>query len=115
GDGRMESVSAPLASAQVVASGRDEVFRAVQVGVAVQPDVSLRTEEETLDLGKAPHSAGFTPGFKFAPSGLGPYPNTPSPWDAVRTPGFFLPFTVENTGNVNLMNLRTAKVSWPVL
>ncbi len=112
--GRLESISAPTASAQVIASGRDEVFRAVQVGVAVQPDISLRTEEETLDLGKLPQSAGYTPIHDFAPTDYGPYAGTQSLWDQIRTPGFFLPFTVENTGNVNLVNLRTAKISWPV-
>ena len=30
--------------------------------------------------------------------------------DSVRTPGFFAPFSVQNQGNVNLWNVRTAKI-----
>lgn len=95
---------------QAATTAREEVFRQFQVGVAVPPDVSLRTEEETIDLGKMPHGGGYDPTTPFAPSYVGPYAGGLSPWDTPGLATFFRPFTVKNTGNVNLVNVRVAKI-----
>ncbi len=93
---------------QQVATGtsREDVYREFMVGVGVPPDINLRTEEQTIDLGNEAHGLGFAPGIPFAPSGIGPYPVA----DNNNYDRFFAPFTVRNQGNVNLINLRVAKV-----
>ncbi|NLH99971.1 MAG: hypothetical protein GX446_10840 [Chthonomonadales bacterium] len=111
GDGRYQGSALQSRATQAVANAREEVYRQFATGVAVPPDLSLRAEEETIDLGKVPHSAGYVPGVPFAPSGIGPYLNTPSPFDPSGSQGLFAPFTVRNTGNVNLVNLRVAKLA----
>jgi len=116
GDGRYQGSSVDAENQQAAGIGREEVFRQLNVGVAVPPDISIRTEEETVDIGKVPHSLGFTPNIPFAPSGLGPYNggapmnSLVSPWDVPGQTTFFQPFTVKNHGNVNLVNVRVAKV-----
>ncbi|HSV74029.1 MAG TPA: hypothetical protein VLH79_09745 [Chthonomonadales bacterium] len=87
-------------------------FRQLNVGIAVPPDVAIRTEEETVDLGKAPHSMGYAPGVPFAPAGIGPYASAPSRFDHPLNPDerFFAPFTVKSDSNVNLVNVRVAKI-----
>ena len=100
-------------------SQREMAFRQFNVGVSVPPDLNMAANEETLDLGKAPHSLGYSPGDKvpFEPTGVGAYTASISPWDdptgQVDPSGnahrFFLPFTVINRGNVNLVNLLVAK------
>ena len=87
-------------------------YRQLNVGVAVPPDIAIRTEEETVDIGKAPHSMGYAPGVPFAPAGIGPYASAPSPFDLPLDPDvrFFAPFTVKSDSNINLVNVRVAKV-----
>jgi hypothetical protein len=108
-DGRYEGTGVQTQNRQNVTTTREEVFRSFNVGVAVAPDLNLRTEELTVDIGKAPHSMGFAPNVPFAPSGIGPYRNGTGPFDDPALPALFLPFTVQNHGNVNLFNLRVAK------
>jgi hypothetical protein len=111
GDGRYQGSGLQARATQTVANAREEVYRQFAAGVAVPPDIALRAEEETIDLGKVPHSAGYVPGAPFAPSAIGPYLNSPSPFDPVQGNGLFAPFTIKNTGNVNLVNLRVAKLA----
>ncbi len=111
GDGRYQGSGLQARATQTVANAREEVYRQFATGVAVPPDIALRAEEETIDLGKVPHSAGYVPGVPFAPSAIGPYLNTPSPFDPQNGAGLFAPFTIRNTGNVNLGNLRVAKLA----
>ena len=113
---RLEAVGSPGATQQTLTTGQEEVYRQLTVGATIPPDLKTRVEEETIDLGKMPHGSGYSPFLPFAPSGVGPYPSLPagaqsiSPWNAPNMPQFFAPFTVRNTGNVNLLNLRAAKV-----
>lgn len=117
GDGRYQGAALGAQAAQTTQTAREEVYRQFSTGVAVPPDLGLRAEEQTIDLGKVPHSAGYVPGLPFAPSAIGPYLNTPSPFDppssgaSATGPALFAPFTVKNTGNVNLVNLRVAKLA----
>lgn len=111
GDGRYQGTAVQAQTAQVNQTAREEVFRQFAAGVAVPPDIALRAEEETIDLGKVPHSAGYVRGMPFAPSGIGPYLLSPSPFDDPNGFSLFAPFTIKNTGNVNLVNLRVAKVA----
>lgn len=88
--------------------------RQMKVGIGVPPNIQIRTEEETIDLGKAPHALGYTPSLPFAPSGIGPYSTAPyngvSPYDVTGLPSFFAPFTVKSDSNVNLVDVRVAKI-----
>jgi len=129
-------------------------YRAVELGIAVPPDFKMRVQEETLDLGKVPVGAGYSPlpaapaspptgsspyTLPFEPTGMGTWANggTPmvSPWDDPRAVGgtlpfygstgnltyflpppvslgeFFIPFTLVNEGNVNLLDVRVAKLT----
>lgn len=105
-------------NAQQQFNGREDVYRQLSVGIGVPPDIKLHTDEETIDIGNVPHGLGFAPdGTKtpFAPGGFGPYNGAApyntyrSPWDNTTT-SFFRPFTIKNQGNVNLVNVRVAKV-----
>jgi len=114
GDGVFQGF-APLVSQgqRVTPMAREEVFRQMNVAFAVPPDVNLRTEEETIDLGQVPHGMGYHPTLAFHPSYMGQYSTTPnpaSPWDSPTGFQLFQPFTVRNEGNVNLWNVRTAKI-----
>lgn len=109
GDGKYQGAAVQTTALQTQTQTREEVYRSVGVGLAVSPDLNMRTEEETIDLGRAPHGAGLTPTIPFLPSGVGPYVNTPSPFDSSNGFHLFAPFTVRNQGNVNLTNLRVAK------
>lgn len=118
GDGVFQGF-APLVSQgqRVTPQAREEVFRQMNVSFSVPPDVNIRTEEETIDLGKVPHGMGYAPGAAntFEPSFMGQHNGgnpfgTQSVWDSSRFLQFFQPFTVRNEGNVNLWNVRTAKI-----
>jgi hypothetical protein len=85
-------------------------YRQMNVGVSVPPDVNIATVETTVDLGNVPQSEGYAPALPFGPVGIGPYAAQPDPWDTPGLPSFFRPFTIQNQGNVNLVNLRAAKV-----
>lgn len=103
--GRYEGAQLRAQAQQAGTQAREEVYREFLTGVAVSPDLSLRVEEQTIDLGDVPHGLGYAPNIPFAPTGIGPYRTVSSPYES-----FFAPFTVKNTGNVNLVNLRVAKV-----
>jgi|GEM_PF-2549854 len=92
-------------------------FRQFNVGLAVPPDFSIQTQEQTVDLGQEPQGAGYSPfgangtySIPFAPSGVGPYTGSTSPWDNPNGTSFFAPFTIKNNGNINLLDLRVAKL-----
>lgn len=113
-DGTFQGFAPSVTQGQRVAlQAREEVFRQLNVGFAVPPDVDLHTEEETVDIGTVAHGMGYTPstlGTPFAPSYMGVYQNAQSVWDSTAGFEFFKPFTVRNQGNVNLVNVRAAKV-----
>ncbi len=101
-------------------AGVNEAYRALEVGVSVPPGVKMRVAETTLDVGKLPHGTGYTPltnnsqprSFQvpFAPDMS---PGLPGPfiWDDPTLQGeFFRPFTVYNESNVNLVDVRVAKL-----
>ena len=96
-----------------------QTSRQFSLGVGVPPNFKMRVEESTLDIGKVSHSFGYSPldgagsyVNPFAPTGLGPYQSTNSPWNDENQIGdFFRPFTLINESNVNLVDLRIAKLS----
>ncbi|MCS6777980.1 MAG: hypothetical protein RMJ43_06575 [Chloroherpetonaceae bacterium] len=94
-----------------------DAYRAFELGITVPPAIRMRVAEQTLDVGKVPHGMGYSyydPGtgryrLPFAPTGTGPYQGSNiSPWD-----GFFLPFTLYNESNINLFDVRVAKLTGP--
>jgi hypothetical protein len=113
-DGVFQGFAPGVTQGQRVAlQAREEVYRQLNVGFTVPPAVDLHTEEETVDIGTAPHGMGYTPstlGTPFGPSYMGVYQNAQSVWDASVGFEYFKPFTVRNQGNVNLVNVRVAKV-----
>jgi hypothetical protein len=101
-------------------AGVTEAFRAMEFGIAVPPGVKMRVAESTLDAGKMPHGTGYTPltnlnnarSFQvpFVPD-MSPAVAGPFYWDNPNLGGeFFRPFTLYNESNVNLVNLRVAKL-----
>ncbi len=96
-----------------------QTSRQFSLGLGVPPNFKMRVEESTLDIGKVPHSHGYSPldgagsyVNPFAPTGLGPYQNANSPWNDENQIGdFFRPFTLISESNVNLVDLRIAKLS----
>lgn len=97
----------------------NSAYRAFEVGMTVPPTYKMRVQEQTIDFGKLPHGTGVTDfdptgkihSVRFSPSGLGPYQNAPSPWDDENQLGvFFRPFTLVNESNVNLFDVRVAKL-----
>ena len=104
-------------------------YRGVQVGLTVPPSIKMRVSESTIDLGKMPHGTGFsdTNGnayrIPYAPVGVGPYVNPAGvlPWDSfIDSNGatvngalgsFFRPFTLTSDSNINLLDLRIAKLA----
>jgi hypothetical protein len=100
------------------------------VGLSVPPHTSMRVQESTINLGNLPQGSGFTaatgnsapPYYAkyplpavanssvFAPS----MPNAPSVWDpATNAASFFQPFTLVSESNINLVDVRVAKLSGP--
>jgi hypothetical protein len=97
------------------------VYRNFESGISVAPTIRLHTQEETLDFGKEPSGTGYSTTvagsqgyqFPFEPSGMVdfPNPNVPSPWDDPTQFGsFFLPFTLVSESNINLIDVRIAKL-----
>ena len=92
-----------------------QAYRAMVVGTGVMPTIKLRVDEQTVDLGKMSHSTGYSDinggqlRAPFAPSGTNPWANAPGAaqtvWDT-----YFRPFTVYNESNVNLIDVRVAKM-----
>lgn len=111
-NGRFIGPQGNLGNGNTVPGGVEDAFRALQVGAAVPPDLKLGILEKTIDEGNVPQGTGFNPNFAFSPTGVGPYLTTPSPWENVNAFGnLFLPITVQNNGNINLVNLRVARVA----
>ena len=107
-----------------VVRGPRRAARAFEVGLTVPPTIKLRIAEQTIDLGKQPHGAGFSD--KRVGTNAAPFYNvpfrptmygdmTPSPWDddtlATSFGVFFRPFTLFNESNVNLRDVRIAKLN----
>ncbi len=120
--GRFNLTSAFNASVQPGTGQTNSPFatRQVEVGIAVPPSVKMRIAETTLDIGKVPHGTGYTPltnqndprSFQvpFAPD-MSPAVGGPFFWDDLTRAGqFFLPFTLYNESNVNIVDVRIAKM-----
>ena len=95
-------------------------FRSLEVGIAVPPGVKMRIAETTLDEGKVPMGTGYSPLTNqndprsfiapFAPD-MQPSVAGPFYWDDPTRGGqFFQPFTLYNESNVNLVDVRIAKI-----
>ena len=107
-------------------------YSSMAVGASVPATVRLRVDETTIDLGKLPHGGGYSDPDPNAPGGLrAPFApefagsrwytggkfadGTTSPadyWDSATNGHnlFFHPFTVINESNVNLIDVRLAKL-----
>ncbi len=88
---------------------REEPYREFRVTLGVPPDMRLRVEEDTIDIGAVPHGFGVHPdptNFAFRPpvSDSDPVYQT-NPWYQALKP-FWKPFTVRSLSNVNLLNVR---------
>ena len=106
----------------------NSAYRALELGLTVPPSVKLRVVEQTIDLGKLPHGVGITDydptsgkyRVPFAPNGsnafqqiIDPTIANPilSPWDNEDALGaFFRPFTLVSESNINLYDIRVAKL-----
>jgi len=106
---------------QRVSGARAEAYRELQAQVHVPPDLRVEVVEKTIDIGKVPHGFGFVPNPNDPGGPPVPFPSDLNlclqNWDpASGRIGFgqwFVPFTAYNLGNVNLLNVRLAKVVQP--
>lgn len=100
-------------------AGYEEAYREFEVWTGVQIDMKLKSVEETIDVGALPHGFGLQNGvlgynndaFNAFP---GLKPGFFSPLFGLYTGGygtFFKNFNIQNTGNVNLWNVRAAQRS----
>lgn len=86
------------------------------MAVRVAPDERLSLATPTRDLGSMPGGAGYNGGTALGgPGGRSPLdPANPAsvfrPWNLAEFDNQFEPFGVLNEGNVNLLNVRTAKM-----
>ena len=122
-------------------SASGPTYRIFQTGLSVAPSFRMRVLETTLDMGKVPHGTGYTDlvggnylyRYPFAPTATGAYNSVNaggttlySPWDsdgqfnlsplAATVPPlgrYFLPFTLINDGNVNMVRPRVTKLFGP--
>jgi hypothetical protein len=98
-----------------------KAYREFEMAFGVPVDMGLKVVESDIDLGQLGHSFGMQNGLMGYGSGAGPYlpgllpsplfdttgafpNNTLAPYDK-----FFKKFTVTNTGNVNMWNLRASQ------
>lgn len=96
----------------------DDAYRAFELGLSVAPNVTLNVGEQTIHLGKLPQGTGYSAkavGANAPPYYLSPFapsmPGAVSPWDDPAKLGvFFQPFTLVSTSNINLVDLRIAKL-----
>jgi hypothetical protein len=94
-----------------------QAYRSVELGATVPPSVKMRVVEQTIDLGKLPHGAGYSdltaaPDFRvpFSPGTSKDWPAL-SPWDDESQFGkYFRPITLVNESNVNLYDVRVGKL-----
>lgn len=82
-------------------TGNRDAFRTFFLGTSVSVDERLAVKQPNVDLGSLAGGTGYSP--------LAPFdPGSPfSPWNN-NFSGMFKPFTVENLGNVNELNVRFA-------
>lgn len=90
--------------------GRLEAYRGFWLNGAVAIDESVIVRTPNLDLGSIPGGGGYTP--DRPGMGTGAF----TPWGPTvglgsEFPAMFKPITVENPGNVNLLNVRVAKAT----
>ncbi len=89
--------------------GRREAFRSINLGAGVPRDERIAVGTPTVDLGSLGHGTGFDPG-----AFPGPWQQPGSPYSPWTAPGsysdLFKPFTVFNLGNVNMRQMRIAKM-----
>jgi len=114
GDGRLDKPAQLGAGRQLrqrLTGARAEAYREFVVQVHVAPDSRLEVVETTYDIGKVPHGFGFT----YNPS-AGSMPDVFYEDLAACEADFgpwFKSFTAYNLGNVNLLNVRMAKIVRP--
>lgn len=94
--------------------GRDagEAYRNFGMRSLIMPDERIAIGTPTIDLGSLPSGGGFDGGAGGGPAA--PWSTTTlfSPWNPRWSAGgtpMFQRFSVHNTGNVNLLNVRVAK------
>jgi hypothetical protein len=89
-----------------------EAYRAFNLATAVPPDEKLAVTTPSVDLGSMPTGAGYSalarPGYGFNPNSV-TQNRIFSPWSGAFANNF-KEFNVENQGNVNMLDLRIAKV-----
>lgn len=92
-----------------------ETFREFDLGLRVAIDQRLEVGSPTVDLGSLPSGGGFLgdSGGPLLPWVLGDQRLNFSPWNP-NFEAFFRPVTVFNEGNVNLLNVRLAKMVQPL-
>lgn len=88
---------------------REEPYREFRITLGVPPDMRLRVEEETVDIGAVPHGFGVHPDpatHAFRPPISDSDPTyRDDPWYQAIKPAW-KPFTVRSLSNVNLLNVR---------
>ncbi len=102
-------------------------YRSFEMGLTVAPSIKLRTVETTVDLGKQPEGAGYSAynavaqafQIPFSPTGTFPFYqlnnnlNNYAAWDnpySTTLTQMFQPFNLISESNLNLINLRAAKI-----
>ena len=81
-------------------STRQEVYRSFRVDLQVRPDPKIEVEEQTIDIGRAPHGLGEALQWPFEFTAFNPSPDVQK---------WFKKVTIKNAGNVNLTNVQIAK------
>ncbi len=90
-----------------------EAFRSFNLATAVVPDERISVNTPSIDLGSLPSGAGYSvlasPGEAFNPSVANLNERVFQPWGGIYAP-LFKEFNVQNEGNVNMLNMRLAKM-----
>ena len=76
---------------------RQEVYRRFKIDLAVRPDPKIEVEEQTIDIGRAPHGLGEFVIGQNEFSAFNPNPEVQK---------WFKKLTIKNAGNVNLANVQ---------
>ncbi len=127
GGGQLPDINARQTYLLATSSSIRYPFRAVTVGASVLPTLKMRIDEQTIDLGKLSHGGGYSdpvtspalPGGLRAP--FNPnfvnsayYNSLNSQLKAFydrQNSMYFRPFTLYNESNVNLVDVRIAKLT----